>query len=176
MVKDHFGKGALELGWVKSAWGIGVVAGGLILGIWGGFKKKIHTSLLGVLGMGFAFWAVGFLPPTGFYLALVLFLLAGLMNPMANAPLMSLVQSTVAPEVQGRVFSLMSSVAMGMIPLSLLLAGPLADLFGVRFWYLVGGSGMILMGSLAFAVPAIMHLEDFRPAEAFDPKGKEVRK
>jgi len=164
MVRDYFGKGALELGWTESAWGIGVVAGGLILGIWGGFKKKIHTILLGVLGMGIAFWAVGFLPPRGFYFALGLFLLAGFMNPMANAPFMSLIQSTVAPGMQGRVLSLMSSMATGMAPLALLLAGPLADLFGVRFWYLVGGSGMILLGSLAFAIPAIMHLEDSRPA------------
>lgn len=164
LVKGHFGRGALELGWTESAWGLGVVAGGLILGAWGGFKKKIHTILLGVLGMGIAFWAIGFLPPTGFYLALSLLLLAGLMNPMANATIMALVQTTVAPEVQGRVFSLMFSMATGMSPLSLLLAGPLADLFGVQFWYLVGGSGVILLGALTFAVPAIMYLEESRLA------------
>ncbi|MGQ9602395.1 MAG: MFS transporter [Candidatus Bipolaricaulia bacterium] len=170
MVKDYFGKGALELGWTKSAWGIGVVAGGLIVGIWGGFKKKIHTILLGVLGMGGAFWAIGFLPPWGFYLALGLLLLAGLMNPLTNAPFMSLIQSTVASGMQGRVLSLISSMVEGIAPLALLLAGPLADLFGVRFWYLVGGSGMILLGSLVFAVPAIIHLEDFRPGS---PPGME---
>jgi len=50
-----------------------------------------------------------------------------------------------------------------MAPLSLLLAGPLADLFGVRFWYLVGGGGMVLLGLAAFTVPAIMRLEESCP-------------
>ncbi|HEC63230.1 MAG TPA: MFS transporter, partial [Candidatus Acetothermia bacterium] len=159
----HFGRGALELGWAESAWGIGVVLGGLFLSAWGGFRKKIHTILLGVVGMGLGFGLLGLLPPTWFYPALGLFLLAGLMNPIANSPFMALVQTTVEPGMQGRVFSLMSSMAQGMAPLSLLLAGPLADLFGVQFWYLVGGAGVIFLGLAAFAVPAIMRLEESRP-------------
>ena len=166
LVKDYFGKGAIELGWAESAWGIGAVLGGLLLAVWGGFRKKIHTILLGVVGMGLGFGAVGLLPPGWFYVALALFLFAGLMNPIANSPFMALVQSTVEPGMQGRVFSLMSSMAQGMAPLSLLLAGPLADLFGVRFWYLVGGGGMVLLGLAATAVPAIMGLEESRPVAA----------
>ncbi len=166
LIKDHFGKGAMELGWVESAWGIGVVLGGLFLAAWGGFRKKIHTILLGVVGMGVGFFLVGFLPPGWFYVALGLFLLTGLMNPIANSPFMALVQSTVEPGMQGRVFSLMSSMAQGMAPLSLLLAGPLADLFGVRFWYLVGGGGFLILGASAFAVPALRNLEGSRPVAA----------
>ncbi len=163
LIKDYFGRGALELGWAESAWGIGVVLGGLALGIWGGFRKKVHTIFLGVLGMGIGFGAIGLLPPGGFHVALGLFFLAGFMNPIANSPFMALVQSTVEPEMQGRVFSLMSSMAQGMAPLALLMAGPLADIFGVQFWYLVGGAGVAILGVLAFAVPAIMRIEEARP-------------
>jgi DHA3 family macrolide efflux protein-like MFS transporter len=166
LIKDYFGKGAIELGWAESAWGIGVVLGGLLLAAWGGFKKKIHTILVGVVGMGLGFVAVGFLPSGWFYIALAMFLFAGLMNPVANSPFMALVQGTVEPGMQGRVFSLMSSMTQGMAPLSLLLAGPLADLFGVRFWYLVGGGGMIFLGLAATTVPGIMHLEESRPVAA----------
>ena len=88
------------------------------------------------------------------------------MNPIANSPFMALVQSTVAPDMQGRVFSLMASMAQGMAPLSLLLAGPLADIFGVRFWYLVGGIGVMVLGTVAFTVPAIMRIEGSRPVAA----------
>ncbi len=163
LIKEYFGKGALELGWSESAWGAGAVLGGLLLAAWGGFKKKIHTILLGVVGMGFWILFVGLLPPDWFYVALVLFFLAGLMNPLANSPFMSLVQSTVEPGMQGRVFSLMSSMAEGMAPLSLLLAGPLADIFGVRFWYLVGGAGFLVLGTAAFMVPFLMRLEESPP-------------
>ena len=50
----------------------------------------------------------------------------------------------------------MSSMITAMWPPSLLLAGPLADMFGVRFWYLVGGAGVIAVGLAAFLVPAII--------------------
>ncbi len=163
LIKEHFGRGALELGWAESAWGIGVVVGGLFLSAWGGFRRKIHTILLGVVGMGLGFGLLGVLPGAWFYPALGLFFLAGFMNPLANSPFMALVQTTVEPGMQGRVFSLMSSLAQGMAPLSLLLAGPLADLFGVQFWYLVGGAGVMLLGLAAFTVPAIMRLEESRP-------------
>jgi len=166
LIKEHFGKGAMELGWTESAWGIGMVLGGLFLGIWGGFEKKIHTSLLGIFGVGLGFGALGLLPPAGFFIALALFFLAGFMNPMADSLFMALIQSSVAPEVQGRVFSLMNSMAQGMAPLALLLAGPLADMFGVQFWYLVGGGGVILLGLAAFTVPSIMRLEDHAPQVA----------
>ena len=52
LVKDYFGGGAVELGWVNSASGIGVIVGGLALGVWGGFKRKILTTLLGLFRLG----------------------------------------------------------------------------------------------------------------------------
>ncbi len=166
LIKEYFGKGALELGWVESAWGIGAVLGGLILAAWGGFKKKIHTILFGIVGMGLGILVIGLLPPEGFYIMLGLALPIGIFNSIANSPFSALIQSTVEPGMQGRVFSLMSSMAQGMSPFALIIAGPLADLFGVRFWYLVGGAGMLTAGLFAFAVPSIMHLEESYPVAA----------
>jgi len=56
----------------------------------------------------------------------------------------------------------MFSMITAMSPPSLLLPGPLADMFGVRFWYLMGGAGVTAMGLTAFLVPAIMRIEDYR--------------
>ena len=83
----------------------------------------------------------------------------GFMNPMANGPLFAMLQSSVAPEMQGRVMSLVGSGAAAMMPLSLLIAGPVADALGVRVWYVVGGLACIAIGLVAFAVPAIMNVE-----------------
>ena len=47
-----------------------------------------------------------------------------------------------------------------MMPLSLLIAGPIADKLGVRVWYVAGGLLCIIIGLVAFAVPAIMHVEE----------------
>ncbi len=162
LVTKHFGGGALQLGWIESAWGVGVVAGGLVLSAWGGFRRRVATSLMGIIGMGVGTLAIGLSPASAFALALGGMFVGGFMNPLANGPLFAVLQSTVAPEMQGRVMSLVGSGAAAMMPLSLLIAGPVADALGVRVWYVVGGLACAAIGLSAFAVPAIMSVEENR--------------
>ena len=51
-----------------------------------------------------------------------------------------------------------------MSPLSLALAGPIADMIGIQFWYIVGGLTMLVTGIGAFFIPAIIGIEEGRPA------------
>jgi DHA3 family macrolide efflux protein-like MFS transporter len=95
-----------------------------------------------------------------FYLIFIPTFIVGFSQVFANGPLMAIMQSTVSPEMQGRVFSLLGAGATAMMPLSLLIAGPIADRFGIRFWYLVGGSICILMTIAATFNPAIMSIEE----------------
>ena len=160
LVTRHFGGQAIQLAWMESAWGFGMVAGGLTLGVWGGCRKRIVTSMVGLVALGLAILLVGFVPASAFWLAVGLMLLAGFMNPIVNGPLLAVVQAVVAPEMQGRVFTLIMSFAAAMSPLGLILAGPFADRFGVQVWFVVGGAVTILLGMAAFFVPAIMRIEE----------------
>lgn len=160
LITKHFGKGALELGWMESAFGFGVIGGGLILSIWGGFKRRIYTSLMGMIGMGLGTVFLGVAPPAAFYLALGAMAWIGIMNPITNGPLTAILQTTVAPEVQGRVFSVVGSLADLASPVGLALAGPIADLFGVQVWFLLGGFGLIFMGTVGFFIPSLVHIEE----------------
>lgn len=160
LITKHFGKGALELGWMESAFGFGVIGGGLILSIWGGFKRRIYTSLMGMIGMGLGTVFLGVAPPAAFYLALGAMAWIGIMNPITNGPLTAILQTAVAPEVQGRVFSVVGSLADLVSPLGLALAGPIADLFGVQVWFLLGGLGLIFMGTVGFFIPSLVHIEE----------------
>ncbi|MCW5877797.1 MAG: MFS transporter [Anaerolineales bacterium] len=163
LVSQHFQQGVLQLGWLQGMWGLGIILGGLVLGVWGGFKKRIYTSQMGLLGLGLAFGLTGLLPASGLQPALGLILLGGMMLPMSNGSFWAVMQATVDPERQGRVFSLVISLASAMAPLGLLLAGPLVDQFGVPFWYMLAGSLCAIMGILGFLHPAVRNLEAGRP-------------
>jgi DHA3 family macrolide efflux protein-like MFS transporter len=166
LVTDHFSGAALELGWLESAWGIGVVVGGLVLGAWGGFRRKILTTLMGLAGVGAGFLLVGLVPPPALWLAIAGMLLAGVMNPITNGPIFSIVQAGVDPGMQGRVFALIQSMATAATPLGMIIAGPVADALGVRLWYVVGGVSCVLMSAAGLMWPTIVHLGDShrRPA------------
>jgi DHA3 family macrolide efflux protein-like MFS transporter len=167
LVTKHFGGQALQLAWMESAWGLGVVFGGLVLSAWGGFSRRILTTLLGLILLGGGMTVIGFSPDTAFLLATGMMFVVGFANPITNGPLLAVVQGVVAPEMQGRVFTLIGSLAAAMSPVGLVIAGPAADAFGVQSWFVVGGLATALMGLGAFFIPAIVHVEDGRsPVQA----------
>ncbi|MCB8987952.1 MAG: hypothetical protein H6661_09420 [Ardenticatenaceae bacterium] len=68
--------------------------------------------------------------------------------------------------MQGRIFTLLTSLSAAMAPLGLILAGPLADQLGVRTWFLIGGSVTLLMGIAGFFIPMILSIEDATAPES----------
>jgi DHA3 family macrolide efflux protein-like MFS transporter len=159
LVTKHFGGQALQLGYMESGWGIGVILGGLLLSIWGGFKRRMVTSMLGLFGIGIGSLFLGLLPPSALPFAIIAMFWLGFANPICNGPLLAVVQTAVAPEMQGRVFTLISSLAAGMSPLGLIVAGPVADALGVQTWFVVGGVGTILIALIGTSVRSVMNLD-----------------
>ena len=159
LVTKHFGGGALHLGWMDSAWGIGLVSGGLLLGAWGGFRRRVITSMVGLIGMGLSALLVGLVPAWAFILGVRGMFLLGLAHPITNGPLFATLQAAVAPEMQGRVFTVMISASSAMAPLGMAVAGPVADRFGVPLWFLLAGLSCLLMAVVGLASPALRHME-----------------
>ena len=165
LVTKHFGKGAIELGLLESVMGIGIIAGGILLSIWGGFKKKIATSLTGIVGLGVGVLLVGLAPADVFLLAIAGNIVLGLMIPTANGPILALMQALVRPDMQGRVMSLLNSGATAISPLGLLIAGPFSDWLGIRVWFWAGGILCVLIAAGAFFIPVIMNVEGYKEPE-----------
>jgi len=159
LVTRQFGGGALQLGWLNAAFGGGTITGGLVLGAWGGFKRRVVTALLGLVGLGVGILVAGLAPASAYWLAVAALFVAGFMSPIVNGSFGATLQATIAPDMQGRVFALILSAATALGPLGLLLAGPLADLVGVQPWFWVGGSVCALMGLVGFVLPPVYHFE-----------------
>jgi DHA3 family macrolide efflux protein-like MFS transporter len=168
LVKDHFGGSAWHLGAMESAWSVGIIGGGLLLSAWGGFQRKIVTSMIGLIFMGMGPLMIGLAPGDLFWLAVGGQVVSGLFNPMVNGPLFAVLQERIAPEMQGRVFTLVSSMSGAMSPLGLALAAPVAEAFGVQSWFVIGGAACMLMGIVALMIPAVVGIESMpipvRPA------------
>lgn len=160
LVKEHFGGDAAQLGLLEAVLGGGIVVGGLALSVWGGFRKKIYTMLLGTAGFSVAFVVWGIVPGDMFWVALVSGACLGLTLPLVDGPLMAILQSTVAPEIQGRVFTLFGSLILLTSPLGLSLAGPISDWLGLQIWYLVAGVLAMLLTLLFLLSPAARNIEE----------------
>jgi DHA3 family macrolide efflux protein-like MFS transporter len=159
-VRDIFHGGAQQLAWAESVFGVGVIVAGLVLSAWGGFKRRIITSFCGIIGIGIGVLVGGLAPSGMFWMFLAGNAILGITQVFANGPLSAIFQSTIAPDMQGRVFSLISAGATAMMPLSLLIAGPISDWLGIRTWYIFGGVACILMTTIALFIPVIVNIEE----------------
>lgn len=177
----------LVLGTVQSIGGIGGVLGGLLLSVWGGPRRKVDgvlggfilESLFGVLviglGRGIVLWAAGLF-------------FSGFMLPILNGSSQAIWQAKVAPDVQGRVFSVRRLIAQITAPLAMLLAGPLADYVfepammpggawagtfgglvgtgpgaGISLIFIIAGLSGALVGLAGYAIPVIRDVETILP-------------
>jgi DHA3 family macrolide efflux protein-like MFS transporter len=160
LVSAHFNGGAAQLSLLEAVSGMGIVAGGLILSVWGGFRRKIYTTMMGVIVLGLGFVVLGLTPGSLFWMALASTFAVGLMIPLIDGPIMAILQGTVAPEIQGRVFTLMGSLLWITSPFGLAVAGPVSDWLGLQVWYVTAG---VLCGAIGLAglfIPAIVNIEE----------------
>jgi DHA3 family macrolide efflux protein-like MFS transporter len=160
LVTQHFQRDAVHLGWMNAMWGLGLVIGGLALSTWGGFRRRIVTSMLAVVGLGLGTLVVGLSPSTAFEVGLGGMLFVGTMIAFADGPLMALLQTVVPPDKQGRVFTVVMSVANLATPLGLAIAGPISDKLGIHVLYILSGVACIATALAGLLTPAVMHIEE----------------
>ena len=160
LVTNHFRGDAQQLGWWLSSFAAGNVLGGLILGAWGGFKRKIVTAQLGLILTGLSTMVLGIVPSDLFWVGIAANVATGLLLPIINGSFGATLQATIAPDMQGRVFAFILSAAMLVSPLALIIVGPFADAFGIQTWFLIAGISCTLMGLLGFLSSDVMTMEN----------------
>jgi DHA3 family macrolide efflux protein-like MFS transporter len=156
----HFGGDAAQIAWLNSAWGIGMMVGGLTLSAWAGFRRRSVTSMMGVTGLGLGMLIAGLAPSTAFWMAAGGMFVTGFMIPMADGPLMAILQTIVPPEMQGRVFTVVMSACNITTPIGMVIAGPVADRLGIPFYFVAAGVGSLATVLLALLSPSVMHIEE----------------
>ena len=160
LVSVHFNGGAAQLSLLEAVAGVGIMMGGLLLSMWGGFRRKIYTTMMGMVVLGLSFLVLGLTPGGLFWMALASIFVVGLTIPLIDGPIMAILQGTVAPEIQGRVFTLMGSLLWITSPFSLAVAGPVSDWLGLQVWYVTAGALCGVTGLALFFVPAIVSIEE----------------
>jgi MFS transporter, DHA3 family, macrolide efflux protein len=158
LVDRHFAGDEGEFAVMGVAMGVGVMAGGILVGTWGGFKRRMETSLWGIVGMGTAILVIGLTPSSSFGLAVGAIFAGGMMMPVCISPIESLVQITVEPTVQGRVFTFMQSASTMVSPISMALAGVLFDSLAPQLWYVGAGITALAIGVIGFRTPRVLNL------------------
>ena len=148
LVYEHLNGSAVQYSLVEVVGGVGIILGGLVLGMWGGFKKNVYTMFLGGMGVGLGIFLMGFIPEGKIYWILPPIFLVGFMIPIIDGPIIAILQAKIDNEYQGRVMTLFGSIINLSGPIGLIAAGPVSDAFGIQIWFIT--AGILIFMSMVF--------------------------
>lgn len=114
-----------ELGVANSIAGLGMLAGGLVMSIWGGPQRRIYGIIGVMVVQGFLLLFLGFKPSLWLVGAGAFCFLFTM--PILAGSSQAIWLSKVPANLQGRVFSVRFAMAMSSTPIAYLIAGPLSD-------------------------------------------------
>ncbi|MBR5329129.1 MAG: MFS transporter [Firmicutes bacterium] len=141
MTGEHFMGTAWHASAVEIATAVGMMASATLFGSVLKVKRLLFASYIGLLGLGIIPALCGLLPPTlsAWTVFAVLCALIGVAFNVHGVPMVSYMQSTIAPEKMGRAFSLCAVIGSLTMPAGMIFAAPITESIGVANWFLIAG-------------------------------------
>jgi len=142
-IARNFGGDVWRLSVMEILFSAGMMLGGLLIGFWGGFKNRIYTMAFACVLIGIQTIGLGLVRNYWVYIAIMAVI--GMTVPLYNAPSMVLFQTKVEANYLGRVFSVFTMVSSIMMPLGMVIFGPIADIVSINIILVLTGTGISLL-------------------------------
>jgi DHA3 family macrolide efflux protein-like MFS transporter len=152
MIARNFGTEVWKLTVFEVSFSLGMALGGAMVAIFA--KKFSRISMIIGTSIFFGFTAVSLGFTTNLILFYILFFIIGIAVPSFFTSAMTLLQETVEPERQGRVFGFVGIVIAVAMPLGMSVLGPLADVVPVESLLIATGAAMVVIATAAVLLPA----------------------
>ncbi len=152
MLVRNFGSEVWLLTVLELAFGVGMVLGGALMAVLAPKLDRIWAIIGTSIGFGILAIVMGF--TTNLILFYSLFFFIGLAVPAFSTSATTLLQQTVEPERQGRVFGFVGIVMSVAMPLGMAVLGPLADVVSVELLLIITGAATVLIAVVAVILPA----------------------
>jgi len=152
LVRAHYMGEAWHNAVVEFVFSGGLFVSSLVMGIWGSSKKRFCMISLSIIILGFAALIGGLLPSAFFWGFVVCCFFMGASVTFFNVPLIAYIQESVAPDMMGKVLSMLTTAMTLATPFGLLVAGPVSEAVGVSQWFIWSGLLMCITGIVCFGV------------------------
>ena len=174
-----------RLGIAVSAGAVGMISAGVLMSASGGPARRVRGMVAGGTLLGLALMAVGTRPSVATVAAALA--LAYFAFTLTSACSTALLQATVAPEMQGRVFTTLRMIAWTAAPVAYVTAGPLVDHgfaplaarlrdgLGATWTHAGGGPALLLAAAGVWALAGTLWLHRNAPVRTLDEEPAGVR-
>ncbi len=135
LVSRVYGEAYWYLSAVELVGFAGMVLGGVLMGVWGGFQSRVKTLAVGLLILSIMTVGMGLSPY--FLLYLVMMFVYSIALTMIQTATTTIIQENAESSMLGRVFGVMGAMYSGFLPIGMAIFGPLADMIPLQ-WIMVG--------------------------------------
>lgn len=142
----------VNLAILEVAFSVGMMLGGILVASF--FAKRSRIGLIVVSSLVFGVLSVGLGLSPNVWIFFGFMFLVGLAVPFFSTPSMTLLQETVEPERQGRVFGFVGIVMAVAMPIGMLVFGPLADVVSIEVLLVAAGLLTFAAVGAAIGLPA----------------------
>lgn len=142
-----FGNEIWRLTLGEMTYSLGMIAGGFLISLWGGFSNRLKT--IGIAGLLYGILMIGLGSSLSFVFYLCINTMIGLTSPSYSTAFSVYLQENVPAEMHGRIFSLMQIGNSCALPIGMCLFGPLADVVSIASILIICGS-IVICASLYF--------------------------
>lgn len=155
---NHFGGDSFQMGLIEMIWGVGALIGGVAIA-----SKQIKINDVKLINLtyvilGIYLIATGLLPSNGFIAFASMTVLGGVTFSVVYGLFTVIIQRNIPPDVLGRVFSLLFSLAMLPSIVGIGASGFLAETLGITTVFILGGVMILVIGVYSLFVRKIRKL------------------
>lgn len=159
MTLQNFSGTAYQVSLIEVLFGLGMLSGGVLLGVWNPKMRKVVLISWSYLLIGVTITLCGVLPKDGFVYYAILSVIQGITIPFYSGPFTTLMQTQFKPKYLGRVFSLFDSVSLFPSIIGLFVTGFVADSLGIANIFIYCGIATTLATIWMINIPSIQRLE-----------------
>ena len=152
MVARTFGEEVWKLTVLELSFSIGMMLAGATIGVWG--KRFPRMTLIIGASIGFGALSIAMGLSTNLWVFFGFMFLTGVAVPAFSTPSMTVLQETVEPDRQGRVFGFFGIVSALAMPVGMAVFGPMANVRSVEFVLVAAGLITFVVAGVALALPS----------------------
>lgn len=158
LARSYLRMSAAQYGLLVTFLGAGSLLGAVAMGVLGSRVRRHAVTICGsmtifgmtIVAMGLAQNAVDL------YVAYALFGLSFVIPELISVTLW---QHIVPSDLRGRVFGMLSTIALATNPIGFLVAGVIGEILGVRAGLVLGGAAIVGLSVIAILIPTVRRLD-----------------
>jgi len=150
---------AIMLSYISASIQIGMICGGLFILLRKQWKRKSMMIIVAFFIQGISYLVTSLAPKGDFLTLIIALFFFGIGFPIINSLYLTILQEVVPLDMQGRVNSIDIALSISIMPIAVLISGPIAEAIGVNYLFMILAALSLIILTIAVLFTDIRYMD-----------------